>query len=238
MDKINTLVRDVQAGAILKTRSEVKGLNLPLVVEDIIDTVLIISGPYMERAKQSVENLGYKPVIVSSFYYPDKFVPNISLEDYYSESFSCVEMPKGFVENSWPYQVKLFGQHLSYSDVCRIFNHMTAWDYSIRTNKPVIILEHDSILHDRHDLMHPRFNSINMLSDIFYHQHNDNWVCAAGVHAYAIDCRVAKRLFNKIMSEGMINPLELMFRVDEFNVSISKKATKFKEIHEFGVSVY
>lgn len=238
MDRINTLVRDVQSGATIKSRTKVDGLNLPLVIDDIIETVLIIAGPYVERAKQSVENLGYKAVIIPSFYYPDKFVPNITIDDYYSNAFSHVETPKDFVENSWPYQVKISAQHLSYYEVCRILNHMSAWDYSIRTNNPVIILEHDSILHDRHDLMHPRFNSLNMLSDMLYHQHNDNWVCASGVHAYALDCRMAKRLFNKIMSEGIINPLELLFRVDEFNISISKKATKFKEISEFSVSSY
>jgi hypothetical protein len=238
MDVINTLVKEPHKGAPLQARAAVNGLNLSLVVEDIIDTALIISGPHTMRAKQSVENLGYKPVVVSSFYYPDKFALNISLKDYYSESFSCVEIPIGFVENSWPYQVKMLAQHLTYYDVCRIFNHMSAWDYSIRTNKPIVVLEHDAVLHDKHHFMHPRFNSINMLSDMFYHQHNDNWVCGSGVHAYAIDCRAAKKLFNKIMGEGMINPLELLFRVDEFNVSICKKATKLKELHEFSVSNY
>lgn len=238
MKKINELVKEVQDRAILKTKAKVSGLNLPLVIDDIIETALIFSGPYTERAKESVEKFGYDSIIMPSFYYPDKFVPNISIKDYYSNTFNCVETPEGFDEYSWPYQVKISGQHLTYFDVCRIFNHMSAWDYSIRTNKPIIILEHDAILHHKHEIMRPRFNSINMLSDMFYHQHNDNWVCASGVHAYALDCRAAKKLFNKIMDEGMINPLELMFRVDQFNVSISKKATKLRELPQFSVSTY
>jgi len=238
MQKIESLVVDVKYGAIIKTKTRVDGLNLPLVVDDYIETALVMEGPNTSRAIESVEKFQYESIVVPSFHYADRLGANISIKEYYSDSFSRVQAPEQYTEDSWPYQVKIAGQHLTYYDVCRIFNHMSAWDYSIRTNKPVIVLEHDVVLHTPHYHMKPRFNSINMLSDAIYHQHNDNWVCGSGVHAYAIDCRAAKKLFNKIMSEGMINPLELLFRVDEFNVTICKKATKLKEIHEFSVSNY
>lgn len=233
MNRINNLVIDVQESATIRSKVDVDGLNLPLEIKDVIHTALIIQGPNSNRAVESVRQFDYNAMLVPSFYHPDRFGANITIKDYHSECFRHVEVPEGYTKGSWAYQVKLHGQHLSYYEVCRVLNHMSAWEYSIRTNEAVIVLEHDSILTERHDVMSPRFNSINMLSEVFYHQHNDNWVCGAGVYAYAVDCRMAKRLFNKVMSEGIINPLELMFRVDEFNVSIFKKATRLKEISDF-----
>jgi hypothetical protein len=107
---------------------------------------------------------------------------------------------------------------------------MIAWDYSIRNNEPVVILENDAILYREHNFNSIRTNAITLLGDIKLHRHTDNWICGAGVYAYSVDFFSAKNLFNKVMAEGIVNPLELMFRFDEFDLIIQKKACRFQEL--------
>lgn len=227
----NKMVKYPKDQASIKSKVDVSGLNLPLSVKDDIEDVIVFEGPCARRAIDSANNLGLNVIVLPSFFYADKFA-GISVRDYNADVFSKIIAPKNYTEDSWPYHVKLLSQNLTYYDVCRILNHMSAWDYSIRTNKPIIILEHDAVLFQKHDFIYPRFNAINMLGDNFLHYHNNNWICGKGVYAYALDCIAAKALFNKIMYEGLINPLELLFRIDEFNVSLFKKACRFHALNK------
>jgi len=227
----NKLVKYPKENATLKSKVTVGGLNLSLSVNDDIEDVVVFDGPCARRAINSANSLGYNVRVLPSFFYADKFA-GISVSDYNADVFGNVVAPKNYQEDDWPYHVKLFSQNLTYYDVCRILNHMSAWDYSVRTNKPIIILEHDAVLLKKHENIYPRFNAINMLADNFMHQHNNNWVCGSGVFAYSLDSIAAKTLFNKVMSEGLINPLELMFRIDEFNILLFKKACRFHMLNK------
>lgn len=106
---------------------------------------------------------------------------------------------------------------------------MAIWNYCVVNNKSVIVLEHDALLLKRHTENIPR-NSINMLSDFFLSEHTDNFIYGAGVHAYSLDQFSAKRLFNKVMDQGITDPLEFLFRLDEFSLVCHKKAIK---VHNF-----
>lgn len=209
-------------------RIYVHGMNMETEFNDNITKALIIPGPFQQNAEESCKKFNLKTEVLDSFYYPDKVKANF--ENYKSDAFRVVETPKSLSNDSWPQHIKLYSKQLTYFEVCRILNHMIAWDYSVKNNEPVIILENDAVLLEEHTYNPIRFNSITMLGDISYHYHNNNWICAKGVYAYAVDPFVAKNLFNKIMSEGLINPLELIFRLDEFNVVIQKKACRFNQL--------
>lgn len=227
--KFDRLVQSLHIGAPLTSRVEVSGMNLAAQVHDDLNQVLVISGPTQHLSTTLAKNLGYDVALLSSFFFPDTCA-GITIKDYNSDIFRVINAPNDYTKADWPYQVKMSSQHLTYYEVCRILNHMAAWDYSIRTNKSVIILEHDALLTRKHERVYPRFNAINMLADTYFHSHNTNWVVGAGVHAYAIDCRAAKKLFNKVMNEGLINPLELMFRIDEFNITLFNNACKVQVV--------
>lgn len=218
-----------------KQRVTVNGMNLETDFNDTIEKALIIPGPLKNRAMESARILKIQPVLLDSFYFPDRF--NCNPVDYMSDAFRCVEIPRSFDANSWPHHIKLYSQQLNYYQVCRILNHMIAWDYSVRNNEPVIILENDAVLLSRHKHNNMRFNSITMLADTEYYYHNNNWICAKGVYAYAIDAFTAKNLFNKVMTEGLVNPLELMFRIDELNISLAKKACRIQPFASIAASL-
>jgi hypothetical protein len=215
--------------AINRHKVAVSGLNFETDFNDEIDKVLIIPGPFSQRAYESSISVGMNPVILDSFYYPDRVVYK-ELADYYSKTFSRIEKPKSLENQDWPNHIKLYSSTLTYYDICRTLNHMIAWSYSVTNNEPVVILENDSILYEKHTHNQVRTNSITMLGDIKLYRHNTNWICGSGVYAYSIDTFAAKNLFNKVMTEGIINPLELMFRIDEFNVVIQKKACRFQAL--------
>jgi len=47
---------------------------------------------------------------------------------------------------------------------------------------------------------------------------NYNWMFPLGLHAYAIDPMMARRLFFHVMTEGLINPIDAVVRSDKFTV--------------------
>jgi GR25 family glycosyltransferase involved in LPS biosynthesis len=47
---------------------------------------------------------------------------------------------------------------------------------------------------------------------------NHNWVFPMGLHAYAIDPIMARRLFSHVMTEGLVNPIDAIVRQDKFSV--------------------
>jgi GR25 family glycosyltransferase involved in LPS biosynthesis len=47
---------------------------------------------------------------------------------------------------------------------------------------------------------------------------NYNWRYPLGLHAYAIDPMMARRLFSHVITEGLINPIDAMVRADKFTV--------------------
>jgi GR25 family glycosyltransferase involved in LPS biosynthesis len=47
---------------------------------------------------------------------------------------------------------------------------------------------------------------------------NQNWIFPMGLHAYAIDPIMARRLFSHVITEGLVNPIDTIVRQDKFSV--------------------
>jgi hypothetical protein len=74
----------------------VGGMNLETQFNDNIENVLIIPGPYSERAAFSVQDVGMNAIMMNeSFYYPDT-LENVKPEDYNLDIFHHIIPPKGF----------------------------------------------------------------------------------------------------------------------------------------------
>ena len=69
-------------------------------------------------------------------------------------------------------------------------------------------------------------NSIHCLSDDKPLFNNSNWPWMGEPFAYSVDNHSAKRLFNKVMEEGLVDPLEVMIRLDQFMVIFDRKSSR------------
>lgn len=207
---------------------KVDGLNMNVDLDTSIKECCVIQGPLAKRAAESVVGLGMEPIIFPSFNILDR-IGEIGVEDYNTTNIRTINPPTEYKHQDWTKHVKLVQSRLTHREICRILNHMAIWNYCVVNNKSVIVLEHDALLLKRHTENIPR-NSINMLSDFFLSEHTDNFIYGAGVHAYSLDQFSAKRLFNKVMDQGITDPLEFLFRLDEFSLVCHKKAIK---VHNF-----
>jgi hypothetical protein len=95
---------------------------------------------------------------------------------------------------------------------------MIIWHHCIVTGKPVVLLENNLDPALFVDMHLPRNSIISLSKNKEYYYHTDNWVCMKDVGCYGIDAFSAKALFNEVMHSGIVNPLELMFRIDKYNI--------------------
>lgn len=207
---------------------KIDGLNFNTETDTSISECCVIEGPLSKRAVDSVNSVGMEAIVFPSFNTLDR-IGNISITDYNTTNVATVTAPIQHEGQDWLNHIKLLQTKISYNEICRILNHMSIWNYCILNNKSVIVLEHDAILLKKHTENVPR-NSINMLSDFYLSEHTNNFIHGAGVHAYSVDQFSAKRLFNKVLNQGICDPLEFLFRLDEFSIVCQKKAIK---IHNY-----
>jgi hypothetical protein len=201
----------------------VDGLNLlPNMTASTINDALIIQGPFSERAIESARNLRFNTHLVKSFNYLDR-VPFHPLE-YSSVQIKNISPSQQHAKQSWLNHLHLKSR-MTHNQACRILNHMAAWDACIAMNKPCVILEHDAFMLAGKVEHVPR-NSIQCFSRATPYHHNNNWECMGEAFAYSVDRFSANRLFNKVLKEGLVDPLELMIRLDEFLVIFNRKASR------------
>lgn len=206
-------------------RINVSGMNLvPYFSPYKIENVLVIQGPMSNRAVESAQRLGYNVRLIESFNYLDR--TQLSPYEYDNVKIKDVFPTKYYESQEWAKQVRLRGR-LDHNQVCRILNHMAAWSTCMTLSTPCIVLEHDAILLDKHELQVPR-NSIHCLSDDKPVAHNSNWLCMGQPFAYSVDNHSSKRLFNKIMEEGIAEPLEVAIRLDQFMVVFNRMASRIR----------
>jgi hypothetical protein len=204
---------------------DTKGLNLvPNFSIFNVSDVIVLQGPMSERAAVSADRLGYTLHMIESFNILDR--AKVSPYDYDTVKIKDVQPSIYYQKQEWISQVRLKAK-LSHNQVSRIMNHMAAWSKCMSMAKPCIVLEHDAILMQPIHEHVPR-NSIHCLSDNKPAFHNTNWACMGEPFAYSIDNHSAKRLFNKIMEEGLVDPLEIMIRLDQFMILFDKKASRVR----------
>lgn len=140
--------------------------------------------------------------------------------------------------NSVMKMIKVTDHYLTRGEVACALSHISLWAKCVEDDKPLIILEHDSIMLKPYT-EHGVFNSICFLGS--NEQVRQGWgvyptpphasegpnyhfICRA--HAYAIDPAVAKNMLAHAIKYGINAPLDIMLRADIF------------PIHQMGVYAY
>jgi hypothetical protein len=204
---------------------QVSGANLKNDYSALIKDVCIFQGPSSGVAIESAKRFNLNHILLESFNILDRNF--ISVDDYNTLQIKEIVLPEQYKNVEWINQVRLTNHKIEHNEVCRILNHMMAWHYSMKKNKPIIVMEHDTILNAAHDFHMPR-NSINALATNTYNMHNENYICMHKPYAYSVDQFSSKRLFNLIMEQGIREPMEFMIRIDQFNVINYSKVLRVK----------
>lgn len=134
--------------------------------------------------------------------------------------------------------VKVTDHYMTRGEVACALSHISLWVKCVEQDKPLVILEHDSVMVQPY-VNHAVYNSICYLGS--NEQVNQGWqvmptpphasegpnyhfICRA--HAYAIDPAIAKNLLAHVLKYGICAPLDILIRADVF------------PIHQMGVFAY
>jgi GR25 family glycosyltransferase involved in LPS biosynthesis len=127
--------------------------------------------------------------------------------------------------------LKITDHYLTRGEVACALSHISLWRHCAQIDKPIVILEHDAVMLKKFE-MHQNVNSIVYLGGAEWVKNgwpvypipphasegpNYHFICRA--HAYAIDPQVAKNLLAHVIKMGIVAPLDIMMRVDLFNVT-------------------
>jgi len=126
--------------------------------------------------------------------------------------------------------IKVTDHYLTRGEVACALSHISLWAKCVLEDKPLVILEHDSVMVQPYT-QHAVFNSICYLGS---HEQvklgwqvsptpphategeNYHFICRA--HAYAIDPAVAKNLLAYVMKMGICTSLDMLIRADLFPI--------------------
>lgn len=212
---------------------KVTGLGLINKWGTTIDTACIIQGDDFERASDSVLAHGLKVKEITKFDLL-KHVPVKDPRMSYDSKFFELLAPEVYKDQDWLKQIRLTSHIMALDEVSRCLNHIAAWNYSVTQGKPVIIMESSAILEKPHTEHLPRNSIIGLAGRLGMIKHNLGWHCMPGVFAYSVDQFVAKRLLSQIMTHGIRDPLELMFRADQYMIMLESKAVRKVQMINIG----
>ena len=134
--------------------------------------------------------------------------------------------------------IKVLDHYATRGEVACALSHISLWAKCVIEDKPLIVLEHDSVMVQPYT-QHAVFNSICYLGS--HEQVKQGWqvlptpphasegpnyhfICRA--HAYAIDPAVAKNMLAHVIKYGINAPLDILLRADVF------------PIHQMGIYAY
>lgn len=134
--------------------------------------------------------------------------------------------------------IKIIDHYMTRGEVACALSHISLWAKCVTEDKPLVVLEHDSIMTQPYT-QHAVYNSICYLGS--HEQVKNGWavlptpphasegpnyhfICRA--HAYAIDPAVAKNMLAYVIKYGITGPLDILLRADLF------------PIHQMGVYAY
>jgi hypothetical protein len=126
--------------------------------------------------------------------------------------------------------LKVTDHYMTRGEVACALSHISLWVKCVQQDKPLIILEHDSVMLKPYT-HHSVYNSICYLGS--NEQMNQGWqvlptpphasegpnyhfICRA--HAYAVDPAVAKNLLAHVLKFGICAPLDKLIRADVFPI--------------------
>lgn len=158
--------------------------------------------------------------------------------DAYNGTSGTIIPPVQCLDKQYMAWFKQLDHELSVTEVACALSHISLWCHCIDIDKPIVILEHDTIMVKKL-LGHDLYNSIIYLGNREQatmnwpilttpthatNGHNYHFICRA--HAYAIDPQVAKNMVAHVLKMGICESLDMMIRADLFNIV------------EFGVHAY
>lgn len=199
----------------------VTGLNLEELWEIDIRNALVITGPGAELAVQSAQDWHLEVDLIESHdltgSIPIKYRDSIEIQNIMS--------PTDTDQPSWHHQIRLMNHLLDYREVTRVFDHMSAWYHVItRTQRATIVLESTARLDYPLYTHLPRNSIIGLDTKLKWLDHNRNYRVMPGVWAYSIDQCSARRMFNRVLEQGIRENLELMFRADQQLIVLDSRA--------------
>lgn len=138
-------------------------------------------------------------------------------------------IPERHKLQNWIKWIKLYDTELSVSEIAVYLSHLSLWAHCIEINKPIVILEHDSIMAKPYT-NHTAFNQIVYLGCLEQisgwpvmpippmGQKNTNYLFMLRAHAYAIDPLSAKNLLSYTLKYGINESLDVSIRADIFGI--------------------
>lgn len=123
--------------------------------------------------------------------------------------------------------LKQMNDRLTITEVATILSHYSLWAHCVKTDVPLVVLEHDAIMVKKY-AWHDGWNQINYLGNLQQLQEgkwpsfpphsaatkNYKFICRA--HAYAIDPAVARQLVSHVIRFGLCAPADMLMRADVF----------------------
>jgi hypothetical protein len=171
---------------------------------------------YSKRCQLSCMNAGMQYKVWDAF---NGIGPEITVPDH-SVGDSVIKM------------LKITDHYLTRGEVACALSHISLWIHCAKIDKPIVILEHDSI-------MTKKFTSYDSVNSICYlggaewaeqgwgihptipphASEGPNYLFICRAHAYAIDPLMAKNLIAHVLKMGICAPLDIMMRADLFNIT-------------------
>lgn len=140
-----------------------------------------------------------------------------------------IQIPEHSQNQSWVKWIRQYDTELSVTEVAVYLSHVSLWAHCLEINRPIVILEHDSIM------VHP-YRNHHGYNQIVYlgcreqasgwavtpvppmAQKNPNYRFMLRAHAYAIDPHSAKNLLAHTIKYGINESLDITIRTDVFSV--------------------
>jgi GR25 family glycosyltransferase involved in LPS biosynthesis len=181
-----------------------------------------ISEPLAQRCAKSCERVGM----------------SYELWDAYDGTKNPIIPPNHLENHLIMNMIKIGSHYVSRGEIACALSHISLWSKCLEIEKPIVILEHDSIMVKPY-LKHNLFNSICYLGSDEQVNHgwnvfltpphgsdgnNYHFICRA--HAYAIDPTIARSLLCYVLKYGITCSLDMFIRADIF------------PIHQSGVYAY
>jgi Glycosyltransferase family 25 (LPS biosynthesis protein) len=151
--------------------------------------------------------------------------------DAYNGLNGTIIPPEQSKDDSFMNMLKVTDHYLTRGEVACALSHISLWSHCAQIDKPIIILEHDAVMLKKFTTLNA-YNSIVYLGGIEWVEKgwpimpipphasegpNYHFICRA--HAYAIDPIIAKNMLAHVLKFGIQAPLDIIMRVDLFNVS-------------------
>ena len=142
-----------------------------------------------------------------------------------------IKTPENLKNDSIYPILKITDHYLTRGEVACALSHISLWVECARIDKPIVILEHDSVMTQKFE-HHASYNSIVYLGGSEWAKQgwkmfsipphasegpNYHFICRA--HAYSIDPVMAKNLLAYVIQQGIIAPLDIMMRTDIFHIT-------------------